>query len=161
MIYKDLIYSITCLLFAIIIGAAVYEHIAVVPQWSTAPPKSLAMFQGEYGLDAESFWKMIHPVTLVLFAITLITSWRTSRRFNVLLAFTGYFVILITTAVYFVPELIQITTSAYSEQIDSELTQRANNWELLSLIRLVALIALSIVLFLGLTKTEIVEKNKI
>ena len=35
---KDIIYSIACLSFAIIIGGAVYEHLNVVPQWAAAPP---------------------------------------------------------------------------------------------------------------------------
>ena len=57
---KDIIYSIACLSFAIIIGGAVYEHLNVVPQWSAAPPVSLSMFQGEYGLKPDLFWKIIH-----------------------------------------------------------------------------------------------------
>jgi hypothetical protein len=39
---KDLLYALTCLAFAIIIGGAVYEHLNVVPQWAAAPPVSLS-----------------------------------------------------------------------------------------------------------------------
>lgn len=88
---RNLIYSICCLSFAIVIGATVYEHLAVVPQWTAAPPRSLAMFQGTYGLQAQNFWKPIHPVTLLLFVVTLYTSWKSARKINVLLAFVGYF----------------------------------------------------------------------
>lgn len=149
---KDLIYAITCLSFAVVIGAAVYEHLAVVPKWTAAPPHSLSMFQGQYGLYAQAFWIPVHPVTLALFVMTLITSWKSGRRFNVLVAFAGYFAVLAVTFAFFVPELIAITSTPFSETVSPELTQRAQLWEKLSLVRLAVLILLSLTLFLGLTK---------
>jgi cytochrome bd-type quinol oxidase subunit 2 len=154
MSYKNLIYSFACLSFAIIIGAAVYEHLAVVPQWAAHPPRSLSMFQGEYGLRAQNFWIPIHPVTLVLLIITLLLSWKTPRRINVLTTLLVYVAILAITAVYFVPELLEITGTPFSETDDKDLYDRAEMWEILSLIRLVVLIVLSIILFLGLTKNN-------
>lgn len=158
--YKNIIYSLLCLSFTVIVGGAIYEHIAVVPQWSAAPPKSLSMFQGEYGLYAEGFWKIIHPVTLLLFIVTLVISWKTARRSNLLYAFLGYIAILIITTFYFVPELIAITSTPYSDEMNAGLIDRAAMWETGSLIRLMILIILSIILFLGLTKNPIiVEKH--
>ncbi len=151
---RNLIYSICCLSFAIVIGAAVYEHLAVVPQWTAAPPRSLTMFQGTYGLQAQNFWKPIHPVSLLLFVVTLYTSWKSARKINVLLAFVGYFLVLAVTAIYFVPELLAITTSAYSDHIDLGLAERAAAWERFSLVRLSFLVLLSIILFFGLTKPK-------
>lgn len=149
---KDIIYSISCLAFAIMIGGAVYEHVNVVPQWSAAPPVSLSMFQGEYGLNPELFWMSIHPVNIILFAVTLIIHWKTKRRKNVLITLIAYFIILIITSIYFVPELISITSTTYASSSDSSLTQRAKLWEILSLARLGVLMVLSIILFTGLTK---------
>src|SRR5688500_9790530 len=105
---KDIIYSFTCLCFTIMIGGAVYEHIAVVPQWSEAPPASLSMFQGRYGLNAALFWMIIHPVNLVLFVVTLILHWRTERRKHILIPVVTYLLILLITATFFVPELMSI-----------------------------------------------------
>ncbi len=149
---KDFVYSFTCLSFAVVIGAAVYEHLAVVPQWSAAPPASLSMFQGKYGLNAGAFWMYIHPVTLLLFIAALALSWKTDRKKNLLTTFAGYLAIIIITAIYFVPELMAITGTPFSETVDPSLTKRAQLWELLSLIRLAVLVVLSQVLFLGLTK---------
>lgn len=156
--FQDWIYSVTCLSFGSIIGAAIYEHCAVVPNWSAAPPQSLSMFQGEYGLDAGSFWQMIHPITLLLFILTTLIFWKSERRFNLLIGLAGYVVVLTITAIYFVPELISITTSDYSEQIDLELTNRAKTWEILSIIRLIFLAGLSIILFSGLTIVPMKDK---
>lgn len=151
---RNLIYALTALSFTIVIGGAIYEHLAVVPIWSAAPPRSLAMFQGEYGLHPEMFWKPIHPVTLALFVVTLILSWKSARRRNVLISFIGYVILLIVTATYFVPQLMAILRTTYTNTIDANLTERAATWEMLSLVRLAILIGLSLTLFLGLTKTS-------
>ena len=149
---KDLIYSITCLAFAIVIGGAVYEHLNVVPTWSAGPPVSLAMFQGEYGMNPELFWMLIHPVNIVLFIITLALHWRSARRKFIAIVLASYVAILIITAIYFVPELLSIIKTDYSVTADAQLTSRAQLWEALSIIRLGILVVLSIILFLGLTR---------
>jgi hypothetical protein len=141
-----------CISFIIVAGGANYEHLAVVPVWTKAVPASLSMFQGEYGLAAQNFWIPIHPVTIVLLIIGLIANWRTERRAYILVTLGGYLAILAATFVFFVPELMAITQSAYSVTVDSELTRRANFWEALSLVRLVVLVVLAFTLLLGLSK---------
>lgn len=145
-------YSITCISFTIIIGAAFFEHLAVWPNAYTAPPASLSMFQGEYGLNAAGFWIKIHPLTLLLFIVTLIISWKTQRRKNVLIAFSGYFVILVITNLYFVPELMEITGTEFSNTVDENLVERGRLWRNLSLVRTFTLVVLALILFSGLTK---------
>jgi hypothetical protein len=151
---KDILYSITCLAFIIVIGGAVYEHLNMVPTWSAAPPASLSMFQGKYGLNPELFWKLVHPVNLLLFIITLIVHWRSDRRKNILIVLTSYALILVITFMYFVPELLSITKTVFSDTVDADLTRRAGLWEKLSIARLLVLIVLSIILLLGLTKNS-------
>ena len=149
---KDLIYALTCLCFTIMIGGAVYEHLNVVPQWSAAPPLSLSMFQGEYGLKPGTFWMVIHPVNFVLFILTLILHWKTARRATVAGVLLLYTAIIVITAIYFVPELMSIINTPFSPTADAGLTQRASMWETLSLVRLGVLLVMAVVLFLGLTK---------
>ncbi len=152
--FKNLIYAVTCLSLNIIIGAAVFEHLVVWPTAYAAPPASLSMFQGEYGFKAVLFWSKIHPVTLLLFVITLVTFWKTERRNHILIPFVGYFIILIITSIYFVPELIDIVETEYSARIDEQLVSRGSLWIKLSLVRLFVLIGLAIFLFLGLTQSK-------
>lgn len=153
--FKAILYAFACLAFSVVIGGAVYEHLAVVPQWSAAPPFSLSMFQGKYGLNAAAFWIPIHPVTLLLLIGALVFSWKTEGRKHVLITLAGYVIILGITATYFVPELLAITGTAFSETVDPSLTQRANWWELMSLVRLSVLVGLATVLFLGLTRLHV------
>lgn len=150
--YKDLAYCLNCLLFSIIVGAAVYEHLAVWPSAYAAPPTSLTMFQGEYALDAQAFWIPIHPVTLLSFAISAALFWRTPRRKFVLIPLVGYVAVLIITFIYFVPELLSIVATEYSSVASEDLTRRAATWEALSLARLASLIVMAFVLYLGLAK---------
>ena len=149
---RNILYSVCCLAFSIIIGGAVYEHLNIVPTWAAAPPVSLSMFQGEYGLKPDLFWKIIHPVNILLLVVTLIFNFRSARRSNIVIVLTGYILILVVTAIYFVPELLSITTTAFSTNKDPELIRRASLWETLSIIRLALLIVLAITLFMGLTK---------
>lgn len=154
---RDILYAVSCLAFAIIIGGAVYEHLNVVPTWAAQPPASLSMFQGEYGLKPELFWMIIHPVNLVLFTLTLLFHWRSGRRKNIIIVLASYIVILITTALFFVPELISITNAPFSQTPDPELVQRAALWETLSIIRMAILAILAIILFTGLTKANTIR----
>ncbi len=149
---KDLFYALTCLCFIIMIGGAVYEHLNVVPKWAAAPPLSLSMFQGKYGLKPEIFWMLIHPVNIILFTVTLILHWRTARKKTVLSIFALYMAVLVITSLYFVPELISIITTPFSTTADAGLTKRASLWETLSLVRLGCLLLMAVFLLLGLTK---------
>jgi hypothetical protein len=133
-------------------GGAVYEHIAVVPRWKLAPPASLAMFQGEYGLNAGQFWMLIHPVTVIFLFAALVANWKTTRKRYIAITISGYLIILVTTFIWFVPELLSITTTPYQPVIDKNLVKRANLWEILSLIRLLFLFHLAAILLFSLTK---------
>ena len=152
---KDLLYAISCLAFIIVIGGAVYEHINMVPTWSAAPPVSLSMFQGEYGLKGELFWMIIHPVNLLLFISCLIFHWRSERRKNLLIVIGTYVLILVITSFYFVPELMSILKTPFATSNDADLTRRASLWESLSLVRLGVLVVLSMILLMGLTKSKV------
>lgn len=151
---KDSLLILASICFLIMIGGATYEHIAVIPAWSAAPPASLTMFQGEYGLAAQYFWMAMHPVTLLLMIISLVLHWRTYRRKPLILVLSGYIVILITTALYFVPVLLSIINTPYSETPDPALISKASLWEILSLVRLLFLFILAYIILLSLTKSN-------
>jgi hypothetical protein len=149
---KDFLLILASLSFLTILGAGIYEALSTTPQWSAAPPSSLTMFQGKYGLNSGLFWIIIHPVTISLLVAALIANWKNSRRKPMLWVIGPYVVILIITAIYFVPELIHIITSPYQDIVDNHLQSRAALWEKLSLSRLCLVVVLSFVLLSSLTK---------
>lgn len=138
--------------YIIALGGATYEHLAVVPQWSAAPPASLTMFQGEYGLASGRFWPTVHVVTLALMVAAVVLNWKTPRRPYVAGGFAGYLLVIGATAVYYLPELSAIINTPYAAAPDPELTARAQFWERASIVRYLLMIVTAIVLLLGLTK---------
>ena len=150
---KTLLLTLASIAFIVVIGGATYEHAAVVPRWTAAVPASLSMFQGGYGLAAANFWIPVHPVAIGLLVVAMLANWRTPRRNYIIATLIGYALILLATFVYFVPELMSLTQTAYAATVDAELTRRANLWEALSLARLGCLFVLAIVLLLGLSQS--------
>ena len=149
---RNFILILASISFIVVIGGAVYEHLALVPVWSSAVPSSLTVFQGEYALRPQNFWMLIHPVTVVLMVAALIANWASDRRALILIPLVGYLVVLGVTFFYFVPELMALTQTPFSETVDAALTARANTWETLSLVRLGFLIILAITLLSALAK---------
>ncbi|MBK7526265.1 MAG: hypothetical protein IPI59_01600 [Sphingobacteriales bacterium] len=156
--YKNILYFLLCLSFSIILGASVYEHLAVWPNAFAAPPKSLTMFQGDYKLNPGLFWRIIHPITLLLFIINLIISWKTERKKNVLIAMTGYVLIAVAAFLYFSSEIVSLTTIQYENTINQEIIDRFSLWETLSYFELTFAVVLAFILFMGLTKAA--DKSK-
>ena len=150
---RTLLLILGCISFIVVMGAATYEHAAVVPIWTAAVPSSLTMFQGEYALQPWNFWIPIHPITVLLLVVGLIANWRTPRRNYVIAGLGGYLLVLAVTLTFFVPELVALVVNTpYSPTVDAELTRRANLWEVLSLVRLGFIFLCAVTLLLGLSK---------
>ena len=151
--FRTIVLILASISFIVVIGAGVYEHAALVPVWASAPPASLAMYQGEYAITPASFWISIHPITMLLLLLSLAFNWKSERRNSILTTIIGYAIVLAVTFLYFVPELMSITQSVYSATIDPELTQRAQSWEFWSQVRLASLLLMAFILLLGLSKS--------
>lgn len=151
---KDLLLAFTCTGFIMILGAGIYEQLTIHAKWAQAPPRSLYIFQGTDGIDISVFWKLIHPLLLLLFTATLIMNWKTARRRGILITFLGYALILAATAIYFVPELIKLTGYSYSNSVLPELQHRATVWVQLNIARTAIIFLLALYLLLHAFKTE-------
>jgi len=110
------------------------------------------MFQGNYAIEPALFWKFIHPVTLTLFIITLGLNWKTERKKFILIPLITYIILLIVTFIYFVPELMSLIKTPYSEAVDEVVRKRGSLWITLSSIRLSLIVITTCILMLGLTK---------
>lgn len=149
---KDLFLILASICFVIILGAATYEHVAFIPQWSDAPPSSFSLFHGQYRVEAGYFWMPIHPVTILLMVGALITNWKNPRKKNILTVLIGYVLILVVTYIYFVPQLLTFMEIPVQDTVDQSLLAKASLWETLSLIRLVFIFGLSYILLSALAK---------
>lgn len=151
---RNLFYILACISYCLILGAGTYEHISTWPIAFSEPPRSLAMFQGEYALQPASFWRLVHPVTLLLLLVTLILNWKTGRRKYILITMGAYVLAVIATFIYYVPELVRIIGTPYAATVDAGLQHSAGLWITLSLVRLTVIFASAIVLLFGLTKPD-------
>ena len=59
-VIRNLFLVLAGICFVMVIGGAVYEHLALVPGWVSAVPASLSVFQGAYRLTPEKFWMPMH-----------------------------------------------------------------------------------------------------
>lgn len=110
------------------IGAQLFAIVVIVRTVIAAPPRSFAMFEGEYGYDSSIFWEVVPTITLVLFVAALIANWRTTRR-NLLFASFALFLIGAAIAALVVePEFAKLTAMGYSDVIDTALQNRAARW---------------------------------
>lgn len=134
---KQISLIITLILWATLAGAIMYSHIVYFPPYLSHLPASTNLISGEYGLHDENFWKLIHPVTILSTLISLILNWKlTTRRKFIFIALAIYALALITTATYFVPELIAFADSKNATTVTvAEWYQRGQTWQHLSWVR--------------------------
>lgn len=129
------------LLWGILCGAMVYEHLAIVPQWTANPPESLHMWKGPYRVAAQHFWPAVHPIALLLIAGALGFNWNNPARNLIAAALAVYLLaILLPTAFWYVPELLKLTNPDTALP-PAQWRSRAKRWERLSLVRGVVVLA--------------------
>lgn len=122
--------------WGLVCGAALYEHVAMVPVWAKAPPRSLTIWHGQHRVRAERLWIPIHPITLALLALALGLSWSLPDvQPRLLIVLSGYVAILVVTNAWFVPELMRVALRPTGAWDAVEWRRRARRWERWSLVR--------------------------
>src|SRR5688572_29844801 len=97
---------VTISIWAMLIGGIMYSHIVYMPAYLGHLPESNNLIRGEYGLKDENFWMFIHPFAILSTILTLILNWKQKER-RTLISITAviYGLVIIVTAIYFVPGL--------------------------------------------------------
>lgn len=117
-------------------AAGSYEHTVIVPEWTAAPPESIAMFHGPYALDTGRWWRTVHFPTLLLSIGAFVLLRGHPRRAQIGGAVVGYLLLLVLTVGWILPELMALTGDPAATIPPVEWGQRAKRWEVLSLLRL-------------------------
>lgn len=143
-------------LWAILIGSVVYSHITFFPSYLSHLPESNKLITGEYGLNVEIYWMLIHPFTILSTIITLILNWKLkSRRKFILIACGIYSLAIIATVFYFVPEIKAFAGINNNATVTtSEWCQRGQTWEYRSWIRGFCIYIGFVMLLVALTKDK-------
>lgn len=100
-------------------------------------PESAVVVNGEYGLHEATFWMALHPVLLLSLIVTLIANWRHRYRRNMVAITLGvYVVVIVVSALYFIPELGRFASSPLKPEVTpAEWLERATLWLRLSWLR--------------------------
>lgn len=145
-----------------IVGGILYSHTATLPSLLLHLPESSVLENGPFALKDEAFWKMIHPVTILLTVIALATNWKnTARRKYMVYASGIYIIALIATFTYFIPEIKEFVKSNQNTSVPaSEWLSRGQRWLQLSWVRGSFMFLGFILMLLALTKTDLSKQSK-
>lgn len=138
---------ITTVAYLLLNGAQLFETAVLVPVWTAAPPGSLHLFQGQYGLDFKSFWIVAHSLHELTFLAALLLNWKIAPRRNVLVVvFVIHVVVRAWTLLYFAPVIISFQQTPFSATIDQTLQEKAALWRSMNLVRVALFMLLSFAL---------------
>ena len=113
-----------------------YSHVVFFPVYLSALPESSVLVKGPFGLNEATFWMIIHPLLILSMIVSLALNWRSrSRRKLVLVSFAVYFVVLVASSLFFIPELIAFSESPSGGLPPTEWLERGNRWQRLSWVR--------------------------
>jgi len=136
---------ITTLAYFLMNGAQIFETAVIIPKWTAAPPGSLQMFKGRYGLDFKGFWIATHSIHEITFILAIIFSWKLELIRNwLLLLFAIHFTVRVWTLAYFAPNIIEFQRIANTTTTGTDLLSRISLWRTLNYFRVGAFIAVSI-----------------
>ncbi len=123
-------------------AAGSYEHVVIVPEWTAAPPGSLAMFHGAHAIDTGRWWRVVHIPTLTL-SVAAFALLRGHPRRLAGAAALVYALVLVATLAWYLPELTALTGDPAGAIAQAEWKARAERWEVASLARLAAMYAVA------------------
>ena len=112
-------------------GAQLFAIAVIVGTVTEAPPRSLAMYAGEYGYDSGPFWEVMPTITLGLLLIALVGNWRTPRRRLLLAAVALFIAAGLFTVFVMGPTQAAVVGAGYSDAVDEALRVRAAHWHML------------------------------
>ena len=110
------------------IGAQLFALVVVAGTVAQAPPRSFAMFAGEYGYNSSGFWNTVPTITSVLFLVALIANWKTRRRKLLLFALSLFVIGSLIAGLLVEPIFSEMIATGYSDRVDSALQSRAATW---------------------------------
>ena len=149
-----------------------YSHIVYMPAYLGHLPESNNLIRGEYGLKDENFWMFIHPFAILSTIVSLFLNWKMKER-RKLISITAviYGMVIIATAIYFVPGLLAFAKADQAGLAPATLYEQGQLWQRLSWMRGGCMFVGFLLLLAALTKnvdkkmilpqTLPVRKNKI
>jgi hypothetical protein len=113
-------------------GASVYQRISLIPEWGGALPQSVVRYFGDprAGQAIDRFWTIVTAPTALVIVLALVVNWPFgARRRWIGLGAAVFFIMLIWTAVYFIPGGVMPLMVRGGQGLGPEtITQMARAW---------------------------------
>ena len=144
---------------AINLGGTFYQMVVIYPEWSGQLPESLVTFfgGGRWFAAQGRFWQ--HPVTdlgLPIFIAALVVSWPYKQRRNwMLLAVLVLVPIILSTALYFIPNALGLMRDAGASMSPADITARAQAWLFWDKVRFAGILLVFVATLLALSATPV------
>ena len=130
-----------------------YSHIVYMPAYLGHLPESNNLLKGAYGLKDENFWMFIHPFAILSTIVSLVLNWKQrERRKLISIPAIIYGLVIIATAIYFVPGLKAFAKAEESGLTPASLYEQGQLWQKLSWVRGGCMFTGFIFLLVALTK---------
>ena len=130
------------------VGAQLFAIAVMVRTYIQAPPRSFAIFEGEYGYSSGAFWEIVPTVTSVLFLAAIAANWKTRRRGLLLASFSLFILCALAAGFLLEPAFAEMIAMGYRDTVDPVLQERAAFlYQLDLVIWLTALVSGVLVLF--------------
>lgn len=126
-------------------GAQLFAIAVIVGTVTKAPPRSLAMYAGEYGYNSGPFWEVMPTVTLVFLLVALVGNWRTPRRRLLLVAVALFSAAGLFTVFVMGPVQDAVVRVGYSAAVDEALRVQAMRWHMLDWVSWVLTLSVGVV----------------
>lgn len=112
-------------------GAQLFAIVVIVGTVTTAPPRSLAIYAGQYAYNSGPFREVMPTVTFGLLLIALAGNWRTPRRRLLLAAVALFIAAGVWTIFVMGPVQDAVVRVGYSDTVDEVLRVQAARWHVL------------------------------
>jgi|APMI01.1.fsa_nt_gi hypothetical protein len=112
-------------------GAQLFAIVVIVSTVTAAPPRSLAMYGGEYGYNSGPFWELMPTLTLGLLLLALAGNWRTPRRRVILAALVLFIAAGLFSVFVMGPVQAAVVEFGYSDTVNEGLRTQAARWRML------------------------------
>ena len=134
----DLCLVVLVFFYSLNLAPMMFESFTSDRTWASNPPESFHMFVGPHGHKTAHYWKVVSPIALLSFVVSLFLNRHLfEREVRLSIAFAVYLAIHASTMVYFVPEQERLTSNARSLSRDV-LTGRVRRWMSLNYFRNIA-----------------------
>jgi len=123
-------------LYSLNFGPMVFESFTSDWTWASKPPDSFHMFLGLYGHKTAHYWRVVSPLALSSFVLSIVFNWHVvDRRFWLCTPLALYIAVQASTMAYFVPEQERLITGRGS-LCGALLKSRADRWISLNYLRI-------------------------